>query len=190
MEDFFQADQTAEWLKDWGEWAIITSLLLNVVISIFGIVPSVFLSGANAVVFGPVPGFAISLTGEVLGAGVSFLLYRYGIRKISVKKNDTWKWVQRLNEASRREQFFMLIAARLAPFIPSGIITFASAATHTKFSVFITATVVGKTPSVAIETLVGHSIFYGNEYLYQLLLTLTLIGFIYLLFRKKKDQDR
>jgi len=188
MEDLFQADQTAEWLKDKGSWAVIASLLLNVVISIFGVVPSVFLSGANAVVFGPIAGFAISLTGEVLGAGVSFWLYRYGIRKISIEKNDTWKWVQRLNKASRRGQIFMLIAARLAPFLPSGIITFASAATRIKFSIFIIGTIIGKTPSVAMETIVGHSIFYLKNYSYRWLLPLALIGFIYLLFRKKRDQ--
>jgi len=43
-----------------------------------GYMPSVFLSGANAVVFGSVNGFFVSLAGEVLGATLSFWLYRQG----------------------------------------------------------------------------------------------------------------
>jgi len=41
-------DQTASWLKQFGIWTIVVSLLLSMGISILGIVPSLFLSGANA----------------------------------------------------------------------------------------------------------------------------------------------
>ena len=45
-----------------------------------GVIPSVFLTGANLIVSGFWPGTFISFVGEVLGAIVSFLLYRKGFK--------------------------------------------------------------------------------------------------------------
>jgi uncharacterized membrane protein YdjX (TVP38/TMEM64 family) len=189
MDDFFQTDRIAEWLRDLGGWAIVASLLINIVISILGVVPSVFLSGANAVVFGIIPGFVISVAGEVLGAGVSFWLYRLGVRKLSAIKSDTWGWVRRLNDASRKRKFYILVTARLTPFLPSGVITFAAAATNISFLDFIVASLIGKAPSVAMETLVGHDLFYIKDNLPRLMISITLITLIILLLRRKQGKS-
>ena len=58
-------------LMVWGAWAVLISLLINVVISVVGIIPSVALTTVNMLVFGVVPGFLLSWIGEVLGAAVS-----------------------------------------------------------------------------------------------------------------------
>jgi uncharacterized membrane protein YdjX (TVP38/TMEM64 family) len=55
MDGLFDVQRTAEWLRDFGIWAILISILLNIFISLLGVVPSLFLSGANAVVFGLIP---------------------------------------------------------------------------------------------------------------------------------------
>jgi len=55
--DLIQLEGFAEWLKSFGIWAILISLFLNILITMLGIVPSLFLSGANAVVFGIIPEF-------------------------------------------------------------------------------------------------------------------------------------
>lgn len=58
MAPLFNVDVIAEWLRSYGVWAILISLLINILISILGLVPTLFfLSGANAVVFGFIPGF-------------------------------------------------------------------------------------------------------------------------------------
>ncbi|MEF3309487.1 TVP38/TMEM64 family protein [Paenibacillus sp. GYB004] len=162
MEYLFQVEQTAQWLKEFGIWAIIASLLLNVIIAILGIVPSLFLSGANAVVFGIVPGFLLSLTGEVLGAGVSFGLYRYGFRKMNIKKSESWKWLNNLNGASRRRKVLVLLLARITPFIPSGVVSFAAAVSNMKFVDFMIVTFLGKAPSITLETLAGYDLVFNN----------------------------
>jgi uncharacterized membrane protein YdjX (TVP38/TMEM64 family) len=79
-------DSIAEWIRSWGLIAVLASILLNIVISISGVLPSIFLSGANAIVFGLMGGFAVSLTGEVLGASLAFLLYRWGVGKFRKNK--------------------------------------------------------------------------------------------------------
>lgn len=186
LDWLFQVDQTANWLKQFGIWAVLFSLLLSVVVGILGIVPSLFLSGANALVFGLVPGFFVSLTGETLGAGVSFWLYRWGYKQSSVRDKN-WKWVRRINESGRRRQMSGLLLARLTPLVPSGIITFAAACSSIVFLDFLFITVVGKAPSIALETLIGHDLLHMDKHWPRLLISVIFISLIYFLFRGKRN---
>ncbi|WP_246010927.1 hypothetical protein [Brevibacillus nitrificans] len=91
----------AEWIRSWGILGIMGSIVLNIIISVAGVFPSIFLSGANAIVYGLVGGFFVSLTGEVLGATVAFLLYRYGLQKSKgLKKLEKFSWIHTINESS------------------------------------------------------------------------------------------
>lgn len=188
MEWFVQLEDTAEWLRGFGLWAVFISLAINIVISLFGVVPSLFLSGANAVVFGLVPGFGISLTGEVLGAIVSFWLYRWGYKRWKKQETD-WKWVGRLNEVSRLRRNMILLVSRITPFLPSGVITFAAAASRVAFGDFILVTAVGKAPSIAMETLIGNDLIYIQGNWPRLAITLLLVGLLLLLFRRRKPAE-
>jgi uncharacterized membrane protein YdjX (TVP38/TMEM64 family) len=186
MELFFDVYEVTDWLRQFGIWAILVSLLLNIGISILGVVPSLFLSGANAVVFGMVPGFFISLLGEVLGAGLSFFLYRWGVHKVNAMQSEKWRWVHRINDASRRRRIILLLIARVTPLIPSGVITFAAAASNMVFVDFIIVTFLGKAPSIAMETLIGHDLLLLNDNFPRLLISLLLIAVILAFFRKKQ----
>jgi len=186
MDWFFQVEDFSEWLEGFGIWAIIISLLLNIVISILGIVPSIFLSGANAVVFGLIPGFLISHVGEVFGAGISFWLYRWGFGRMKGVREESWRWLQQLNYASRRRRMMLLFIARLTPFLPSGVITFAAAVSRMSFADFILVTLLGKAPSIAMETLVGHDLLLIQENFPRLLITLLFLAVIFLLMKKRK----
>lgn len=185
MEWMNQADAAAEWLRSFGIWAVAASLLLNILISLFGVIPSVFLSGANAVVFGLVPGFFISLAGEFLGAGVSFWLYRWGIKKTKGGE-PPWGWVRRLNGAGRFRRNVLLLVARLTPFVPSGVITFAAAASSVAFPDFLLVTLIGKAPSIAMETVIGHDLVFLEGNLPRLAAVLVLAGVMALLLRKRR----
>ncbi|MFD2614810.1 TVP38/TMEM64 family protein [Paenibacillus gansuensis] len=159
MDSVFSADATAAWLSRFGVWAVLLSTLLSVVISIAGVIPSVFLSGANAVVFGLPLGFAISMIGEVTGAYVSYRLYGKGIMKWKKKQGMKGRWSRAFTNASPIRQFWLLLAARMAPFLPSGGVTLLAVWTQMRTVPFMLATVIGKAPSVAAEVWVGQGIF-------------------------------
>lgn len=186
MDWFIQVDVLAEWLRSFGIWAILVSLLLSIMIAILGVVPTLFLSGANAVVFGLIPGFWISLSGEVLGAGVSFWLYRRGLGRIRPVKQESWIWLKRFNEASRKRRAVILFLARLTPLIPSGVITFAAAVSRMRFWDFILVTFVGKLPSIVMETLIGHDLIRIEENYPRFLYSLLLLVFLIILMRKRQ----
>ncbi|WJH37314.1 VTT domain-containing protein [Paenibacillus sp. CC-CFT747] len=117
------------------------------------------MSAANALVFGLPLGFAVSLAGEALGAYVSYWLYRKGIRALRRTDSLDGRWSRAFAEASPVRQFWLLLAARVAPFLPSGLITFAAAWTRMNVTGFMLATVAGKAPSVAAEIWAGHGLF-------------------------------
>jgi uncharacterized membrane protein YdjX (TVP38/TMEM64 family) len=179
----------ADWFRDLGIWAVMVSLLMSTVIAILGIVPTVFISGANAIVFGMIPGFSISLAGEVMGAGVSFWLYRWGFGKMKQVRNESWGWLQQMNGVSRKRKFFILLLARLTPLVPSGIITFAASVSRIGFSDFMAASFIGKVPSIAMESIVGHDLILLSENLPRLTITLISILLIYLLLKRNRKSN-
>jgi uncharacterized membrane protein YdjX (TVP38/TMEM64 family) len=188
MDGLFDVQKTAEWLRDFGIWAILISILLNIFISLLGVVPSLFLSGANAVVFGLIPGFFVSLAGEVVGAGVSFFLYRWGLKRVNKVRVDRWKWVQKINSADRRKQFVSLTLVRLTPMIPSGMITAVASISNMRFNDFIIASLIGKAPSIAMETIVGHDLILLESNMPRLLFSLLLILIIFLIWRRENKK--
>jgi uncharacterized membrane protein YdjX (TVP38/TMEM64 family) len=184
MDWLFDSTQLTDWLNRLGIWAVPVSLLISVIIGILGIVPSVFWSGINAVAFGMVPGFWISLTGEVLGAGISYWLYRWGVARTNVKQ-DNWLWLQKLKRGSRLSKMVLILLARLTPVAPSGVITLLAAVAAIRFWDFLLATIIGKMPSVALETLVGHDLFTSKENYGRLLLSIVFMLVIYFILKRK-----
>lgn len=188
MDLWWNVGALAATLRDYGMWAALVSILLNVLISVLGVVPSVFLSGANAVVFGPVVGFFVSLVGEVLGAALAFWLYRLGVRKGLRWEEDRFRWQQALNRLPRHRQVLVLLFARLTPMMPSGAVTFAAAASGVRFVDFLVTSAVGKAPSLALETMIGHDLVYFRENKGRLAITLVLLLLMaVLIWRPRKE---
>ncbi|WP_103105111.1 TVP38/TMEM64 family protein [Brevibacillus reuszeri] len=186
MDWLTNVDGLAEWIRSWGILGIAGSILLNILISVAGVLPSIFLSGANAVVFGLYGGFLISLTGEVAGAAVAFLLYRRGIRSSRrLQKMESFQWVHRINGSSRFRKCLAVVLLRLNPFIPSGVINLGAALTTLSFGDFLLATTIGKIPSMVFETFVGHDLIYFEENKLRLLFALIAGALVLVLFWKK-----
>lgn len=134
-----------------GIWAIIVSILLNVIISILGVVPSVFITAANILVFGLPIGITVSIIGEALGAIVSFYLYRAGIQKLKKPYTGKNATLQKLENAKGWQAFWLIISLRILPFVPSGAVTFLSAMSHVSITTFAIASTIGKIPALLIE---------------------------------------
>lgn len=141
----FQAEDIAEWLASWGVGAYVLSILLNMVNSIIGVIPSFFLTMANVLVFGGIPGFFVSWAGEMAGAIVSYMLYRKGVLKLEEKyllKNRRLLF-HRLERMSSLRQFFTVLIARIIPYLPSAMVTVMSVMSHVRFSIYLLATGIG-----------------------------------------------
>ncbi|MGG4446185.1 VTT domain-containing protein [Brevibacillus porteri] len=190
MDWITNVEALAEWIRSLGMLGIIGSIVLNIVISVAGVLPSIFLSGANAVVFGLYGGFLISLTGEVVGACIAFFLYRYTIEKADRReKLKSFKWVHAINGTTSFRKSLAIVLLRLNPMMPSGVINLGAALTNITFVQFLVATLIGKVPSMVFETFVGHDLITFSENKFRLLFALLAGALVFLLFWKKgKDQ--
>ncbi|RIW28960.1 DedA family protein [Bacillus salacetis] len=140
-----------DFLKAFGGLAFTISILLNIIISILGVVPSVFITAANIKFFGFEQGLMISIAGEALGAIVSFYLYRKGIKKFTDPKKIRNSYLIALHNSKGIKATLLIIALRIFPFVPSGFVTLAGAISKVGIINFSLASTIGKIPSLLIE---------------------------------------
>ncbi|WP_150271784.1 TVP38/TMEM64 family protein [Paenibacillus tepidiphilus] len=165
-----------ELLGESGYFAIILSLVLNILISIFAFIPSVFLTGANITLFGFLNGMMISFFGEVLGAIVSFVLYRRGFLSLIRGIKNENKYLKRLQQTSGYEAFFLILALRILPFIPSGLVNISSSVSRVSWVTFGLATMLGKLPALVIEAYsIQQLLILSKEYLSVALILVSIV---------------
>lgn len=138
-------------LLKYEEMAIVISIFINILISIFGFIPSVFLTAANITVFGFWEGTFVSFLGETIGAVIAFYLYRIGFKRITEKAVKKYQRLNPLLEATGLQAFFLILSFRLLPFIPSSMVTFVAAVGKVSTLVFIFASSIGKVPALFME---------------------------------------
>lgn len=183
--------ETVDFLRSFGPWAVAISFLLDVFINAAGCLPSIFLSTANGVVFGLPLGILISWAAESVGVILSFLIMRYFLRstaeKVIAKSNN----LQRLDEMSSDNGLVAMALARTLPYFPSGILTCLGAISRMKLRDYIIATFVGKFPSTALEVVVGHDIIHFRQHMDRLaiLATLVILAYGLLLYNRYKDRN-
>lgn len=143
--------QLLEFFLTYREQAVLLSILINVFIAIAGVIPSIFITGANIAFFGFWKGMAVSLAGEIIGAAAAFYLYRKGLKKPSAVISAKYPKIKKLLLTDGLEAFYLILLLRILPFVPSGIVTFAAAAGRVAFGIFTAASTLGKIPALFIE---------------------------------------
>ena len=171
--------------KEYQQVAVLISICISIIIAIAGVVPSVFVTAANILFFGFWYGTLISFLGEAIGAGVSFLLYRWGFKKNIAKGMEKYPRVKKLINAEGKEAFFLVFALRLIPFVPSGLITFAGAVGKISFHTFFLASSLGKLPALLIE---AYSVYQVTQFNWQgkIILSVVAAGLLYWLIKRKR----
>lgn len=179
----YTVQEAVEILQAHPGQAVVISLFFNILISLAGVLPSVFLTGANTLVFGLFWGGTISWAGEILGAGIAFLLYRFLLPAPEYKHESGIPLLKKLRGMEQHSGFRLILIARLLPLVPSGLVNIVGALSPIPLAVFLWATALGKIPSLVLETFIGHDLFRWRENWQRLLLMLILAGLIYALTR-------
>ncbi|MCH5584088.1 VTT domain-containing protein [Shimazuella sp. AN120528] len=177
--------QFAQFLYTYKDFAILLSILINVIISIIGFIPSVFLTAINIKLFGLAGGFTLSLIGEALGALMSFWLYRLGFRKFVEAKVSSHPKVQQLLSVRGREAFLLILSLRLIPFIPSSLVTLYAALGSVSWILFAFASTIGKVPALVMEVYSVNEVMKGSL-LGKVIVGLLVLGILVYVWRLKK----
>jgi uncharacterized membrane protein YdjX (TVP38/TMEM64 family) len=180
-----------EWLPDNKLFSALASIVLNVIISISGFLPSAFLTAINIAVFDFKLGLLISIVGEAIGAILSFLLYRKGLIKLSNKKQVKNKYLLRLKNTRGLEAICIVLLLRIVPFIPSGMVTLVASYSKMGMYSFGIASTLGKVPSLFIEAYaVNYALDLSKEWQITTLIFILLLFTAYVLWNKRNQHKK
>lgn len=170
---------TLDFLRSFGVWAMVVSVVVDVLINAVGFLPSIFISTANGILFGIISGVIISWLAECIGVIISFILMRGLLRSYAEKLIQSSNWLQKLDELSGANGLKVMAIARSMPYFPSGVITALGALSSISLRDYIIANFIGKFPSTALEVVIGHDLVTYKENLNRLALTVVAVVVVY-----------
>lgn len=140
-----------------GWKGIFLDLLIISLLMFFPFIPFSLLAGINILLFGWLGGFLLSLTGSLLGSSLAFWIGRHlGQEWARPHLEKLGKW----NKLSDTKNFYLIVLARLIPFLPSAAVNYAAGVSPMKFPLFLGATLLGKLPMIAWESWFGHDFWH------------------------------
>ncbi|MGG7176901.1 TVP38/TMEM64 family protein [Clostridium paraputrificum] len=159
----FSIESVMELFIEYSNVAIIISLILSILVSLAGVLPSIFVTGANILFFGPAEGFIISILGETIGGAITFKVYRMGLKRGIESISGRYKLLDRLVNSKGKKAGILIFEGRLLPFMPSGFVTLAASLSNVNIGTYTIATFFGKIPSIALESLISYDILNISE---------------------------
>ena len=172
-------EETIGYIQSFGVWAMVFSFFLDVLVNALGFLPSIFISTANGVLFGIVPGVIVSWLAETTGVILSFLLMRTILRDSAEKLIRKSPYLTRLDEFSGEKGFQMMLIARTIPYFPSGVLTALGAVSRISVKDYMISNLIGKFPSTALEVVIGHDAVLFREHMDRLAVVVTAATIVY-----------
>ena len=154
---------TVEYIRSFGEWAVVFAFLLTLFTNALGFPPAVIFSTANVMLFGIVPGIILSCVAETVGVTIAFLLMRFYFREAAEKAIAKSPFLAKIDRYSGNKGFFIMLIGRMVPYLPSAIMNAVGALSSIRFRDYVLASLVGKFPSTGIEAIIGHDIIMQQE---------------------------
>ncbi|MEB3219525.1 MAG: TVP38/TMEM64 family protein [Nostocales cyanobacterium 94392] len=147
-------EQLQEWLRQVGIWAPVVYIVIYI-IATFLMLPSTALNLTGGVIFGLWLGTLWTSIAAITAAVVSFFYSRNFARQVLIKKlARSW---QTMDAELHRGGIFYILAIRLLPIIPYGLVNFAAGLTSVSFKDYFIGTVLGTIPGILPFVLLGSS---------------------------------
>lgn len=151
-----------DYIRSFGSLAIAVSFILMVFQSLAAPFPAFLITFANAAVFGWVGGAVLSWISSMVGAAACFGIGKlYGRNAVTKLTGKT--------ALSTVDNFFnkfgakSIVVARLLPFMPFDIVSYAAGLTSMKFWTFFLATGLGQLPATIIYSYAGKMLGGGTK---------------------------
>lgn len=143
------------YIRDFGAWAPVVSLLLMVVQALVAPVPSFVITVANGLAFGVFWGSALSVAGHALAATVCFGITR------AIGRGPVEALVGRAGLAAAdrwiaRKGPYAIFLARLIPGMAFDAVSYAAGLSRIRFGSFLAATIAGTLPQTVFYVYLGH----------------------------------
>ena len=173
---------TVEYIRSFGEWAVVFAFLLTLFTNALGFPPAVIFSTANII---------LSCVAETVGVTIAFVLMRFYFREAAEKAIAKSPFLAKVDQYSGSKGFFIMLIGRMVPYLPSAVMNAVGALSSIRFRDYVLASLVGKFPSTGIEAIIGHDIIMQQENNTRLIIVIIAAGIlIYAAIRYEKHLMR
>lgn len=160
-----------------GYWAIGTLIGAMILAVVVGPIPTIPITMASGLVFGPLAGFAIAWAGAMLGATASFWIAR-GAGQPLVERL-AGRPVALCPNCSQLLLFWVVVGCRLFPFISFALVSYSAGLTAMTTFAFLLATGLGMAPMTLLFVTLGASV--AIDPLWAAIATATAVGLVALI---------
>ena len=182
---------TVEYIRSFGEGAIVFAFLLTLFTNALGFPPAVIFSTANVILFGIVPGIILSCVAETVGVTIAFVLMRFYFREAAEKAIAKSPFLAKVDQYSGSKGFIIMLIGRMVPYLPSAVMNAVGALSSIRLRDYVLASLVGKFPSTGIEAIIGHDLIMQQENNTRLVIVVICAGIlIYTAIRYEKRMMR
>ncbi len=143
-----------------GPWAPLILIGLMILAVVVGPIPTVPISLASGVVFGPVTGFLYAMAGALVGAGISFWIARIVGRPFMHRLFGDH--ILFCTGCSNRLLFGVILTARLVPVVSFALVSYGAGLTAMSTGYFLLATAIGMIPMTALYVVAGVTLTAGQ----------------------------
>jgi uncharacterized membrane protein YdjX (TVP38/TMEM64 family) len=143
-----------EWVREWGKWAPVAIIILQVVQVVAAPIPGTAIGLVSGYLFGALWGTVYSMAGTALGSWIAFMLARRYGRPL-VERLVPADILARLDVGARRKGLFFFVLVFLLPFLPDDMACFVAGLTPIPISVLMLAVLVGRPPGILVSCWLG-----------------------------------
>lgn len=147
----------AQWIKDLGWKGMFLCGSLYFLLGLFSL-PASLITISAGFLFGFFPGVLIANLGSTLGATVMFILGRFLFRDFVERQVEKSGFLKNFDTLMEKRGFKIVLLARLAIFMPYGILNYAFSATKIPLRTFVLGSMLGMLPGSILYILIGTSI--------------------------------
>ena len=143
-----------EWINEFGVWAPILFILLDIVV-IITLFPGVLITLGAGFLFGVVMGSIYVITATTIGAVIAFILARYLLSERTVEYLRSYPRLKYVDQLLAAEGWKIVFATRLIPFFPFKLSNYLFGLTKFKLWDFFIGTFFGIWPITIFNVYVG-----------------------------------
>lgn len=151
--------ELAETLGPWGPPALVGLMILTVVV---GPIPTMVVSVAAGMVYGPAVGFLISMIGALTGATLSFWIAR--VVGQAVVERFTRSHLALCTRCSDSLLFWVVLLARLIPVVSFALVSYGAGLTAMTTRRFLIATALGMSPMTFFYVMAGTGLSFDSRW--------------------------
>lgn len=173
--DFTSIDSTVLYIKSFGVYGPLVAFVLFFIQAVAPIIPYVIFAGAAGMIYGNFIGFLLAWSGAIAGAWwLYWISKRMGGNRLIEKIQKRYDF--NISNIDDRYIFWVLLACRIFPVVPTPIINIGSGLGGVSLKVFLSSSAIGKIPWAIIYVALGDYFMKSKN----ISNTLTIIGIILL----------